>query len=305
MPLIGIFITSWFIFFLKIVKYAKKAAHTGILDLNEFENTFNPVERIFGEGSMVDMMNNPYVPKRKKVMALSSLANSLTPTAVSIIKETLKSSDDEIRLYGYAVINKAEDKLGKKLSHQLELYNENDGEIKADAAKELAFLYWEMVYSELAHDTLKESFIAESKKFLQEAKEFYKKSLSQHPKNIKAYKKELKKLRKNENIDEELEEYYLKKIETESYQRDEMKIVLSKMSILEGRILMWQKKPKEAIIHFQEAYELDKSSFIVPYLAESYFAAAEFKKVKEILHQVEDLKFNEKLAPIMQQWGIQ
>lgn len=320
MPLIGIVLTMWIIYVLQNVKYGKKVIHTGILDLNEFKFTFGTVERIFGEGSMTDMMNNPYAAKSKKIKALSTLANSQTPENLKIIRETLSSTEDEIRMYGYGVINKAEQALSAKINQHLEVYQEEEAEDEnsrdhhamAHAAKELAFLYWEMVYTELAHDSLKANFITESKKYLEVALAFYVEHFKKYDHVIGHCAKRLEELEekishekgKSLKVHLEQKEELEEKIEkTESGFKEE-KITISKLYILKGRILMWENNSELAVLEFQKAYKFDSSSFILPYLAESYFGSGEFQKVKEIMDQAEDLKYNSKLYPIVQQWGI-
>ncbi len=54
MPFVGYAFSLWITLYLKHVKYAKVVVNTNILNLDEFHTSFLKVERIFGEGSMVD-----------------------------------------------------------------------------------------------------------------------------------------------------------------------------------------------------------------------------------------------------------
>ena len=114
MPVVGYIFAIWTTLYLKKVSYDKKVSNTNILNLDEFGISFLKVERIFGEGSMSDLMTNKYAPKSKKLKALSSLSSRLSPANLRIIRSTLSSTDDEIRMYGYATINKAEKALNIK-----------------------------------------------------------------------------------------------------------------------------------------------------------------------------------------------
>ena len=310
MPLLGPFLSIWIIYFLKNVKYGKKVMHTGILDLSEFKFTFGKVERIFGEGSMTDMMNNPYAPKSKKIKALSSLASSKTPANLKIIRETLSSTDDEIRMYGYGVINKAEQALSAKINDHLEVYLEEteasdeqrDEEAMAFAAKELAFLYWEMVYTELAHDSLKDNFLNETTNYIEVAKKFYSAKMDNFDHWIEEVEQKIAKLNPKKKKEKPLIEEYKQEIEKIVETEKHTKEIVAKLYLLMGRVYMKRDKGLEASEEFKVAHQLDNSAFIIPYLAESHFLAGEYEVVKQIMNSAKDLEYNPSLYPIVEQW---
>jgi len=155
LPVFGYIASLWIGYYLVHIKYKQKFINTNILNLDEFGTSFLKVERIFGEGSMTNMILNDDIPKSKKLKALSSLSSNISPLSLRIIKQTLSSKNDEIRMYGYAMINKIEKKLNDDINKYLEIYNSSeDDEKHYEAAKELAFSYWEMVYTELSHESL-------------------------------------------------------------------------------------------------------------------------------------------------------
>ena len=278
LPIIGYMISIWVVWYLRNIKYDKKVTNTNILNLDEFGISFLNVERIFGEGSMAHLLKNKYAPKSKKLKALSSLAASRSPANLRIIRQTLSSNDDEIRMFGYAIINKIEKNLSTKINHYLTLYNEeklkekNSPEIVANAAMELAFLYWEMVYTELSHDSLKDNFLEEVIKYATFAKEFYLKSLkeSNNPNTLKSLKDEK----------------------------------LMKVYVLLGRVYMSKKEYSLASTEFTIAQELhaSNSSYILPYLAEVHFLQGNYKVVNSILQEATDLGLNATLFSVVEQW---
>ncbi len=321
MPLLGYFFSVWITWYLKNVTYEKKVSNTNILNLDEFGILFLKVERIFGEGSMVELMNSEYAPRSKKLKALSSLSHTLSPANLKIIRSTLSSTDDEIRMFGYATINKAEKSLSIKINNYLEIYKEEeeekvidkDLEKKADAAKELAMLYWEMVYTELSHESLKSGFLVEIKKYVRVAKDYYVPRSRAIQKDLESIQKRLKKAKayEHENPQEKLaknrtSEYYghmLKEVKDKLLKYNDVE---SKLYILMGKVYMNEKNYEYAVTEFTIAQELydGSSSFILPYLAEIQFLTGNYTIVSSIMNQAEALSLNATLHPIVEQWRI-
>jgi len=313
-PLFGIFTSSWIMYYLMHISYPKKVENTNILNLDEFNASFLKVERMFGEGSMSDLMTSPYAPKSKKLMALSSLSANLSPANLKIIKNTLFSTDDEIRMFGYAIINKAEQKLSAKMNVHLDIFNEEDekkeedrdNERMAHAAKELGFLYWEMVYIELAHDSLKDNFLEEVIKYIAIAKEFYEDAVNRVYENVLQYETKLQELDKEDDKYEfkYQQRYDILELEKRSY--DNYNNIATRLYVLMGRVYMYQQKFEKAEREFKIAQEIDtaESSFVLPYLAEVNFLLGNHKKVRSIMKQAKNLELNATLYPIAKQWKV-
>jgi hypothetical protein len=287
LPIVGYIISIWTTWYLANITYTKKVSNTNILNLDEFGTSFLKVERIFGEGSMGDLMTNEYAPKSKKLRALSSLASNLSPVNLRIIRQTLTSTDDEIRMFGYAIINKAEKALNTKINKQLELFKEAQTYLddennqkdrakylkkRAEAAKSLAPLYWEMIYTELSHESLKDNFIREVIDYITIAKHYYIPHLHDN------------------NVDEE--------------EAQELKELIAKLFILMGRVYISQNKLEKASTEFTIAIEIDDSVQIsvLPYLAEINFAEGRYNIVNSILNSSSELSLNSTLHHVIEQW---
>jgi two-component sensor histidine kinase len=296
MPLIGYIFTLWIVWYLVNVKYEKKVVFTNILDLDEFKNTFMKIERIFGEGSMLNLINNPYTPQPKKLRALAVLASTPSPASLAIIKQTLASKDDEIRLYGYSILNNLEKKINARINNNLEIiqqeafsHNEKDQEKVAEAAVNLAFAYWELVYMELSHESLKNNFLNSSITYINLAKEFYIEQIDILAENMKNEGDPSVQLGMIKSNNKQIEEYYHK---------------ASSLYTLMGRIFLYQGKYEQAQAEFTIAKELlpGNSTTSIPYLAEVYFNIHKYSITKSILNQYDSLRFNAKLYPIIKQW---
>ena len=296
-PFLGYFFTIWIAWYLLHVKYKQKAISTNVLNLDEFSVTFLKVERIFGEGSMQDLLTNEYAPKSKKIKALSSLSNNISPANLQIIRQTLSSTDDEIRMFGYAVINKAEKSLNQKIDGYLEIISsesvkndKKDEYLIANAAKELAFLYWDMVYTELSHESLKSNFLNSAVVYIEMAKEYFMGKIDSVAEDIMYHKI---------NDDNEY------RIGKEKMQIINMYSITSSLYMLMGRIYVQKGEYEQAKTEFTVAQELlpEQATFILPYLAEVYYVTGKYNVVKAILSRAYGLELNATLYPIIEQWS--
>jgi len=293
LPFIGYFVTVWLFWYMLNVTYDKKVLDTNILNLDEFKSSFLKVERTFGEGSMINLIGNAYIPKSKKIRALSMLATNTSPLSLSIVKQTLTSDDDEIRMFGYAILNKTEKALNEKINLNLDIIRlksmkeENKDHKKiALAAKELAFLYWEMVYNEVSHESLKTNFLNSSILYIIMAKDYYLANISDITENIDKLEEDDPQLKIEKN---NLEETYL---------------ICSNLFTLMGKVYLKKQKYDKAKENFTMAEELlfENSTAILPYLAEVYFITKKYSITKSILNYSKELKLNTKLYSIIKQW---
>ncbi len=272
MPLLGYLASIWFAWQLVHVKYERKTVKSNILNLDEFGISFLEIHRIFGEASFNDLIHNKFTPTQKKLHALSILSNNLSAANLHIIKQTLTSKDDEVRLFGYAIINKAEQALAKKINKQLDIFKsaKNKEEI-ASAAYELAFLYWEMLYSELSDEVLSEEFLKQVEYYLKIAIPIY-----------------------------------TKRLEAESDETNihQLLFQLSKLHQLYGRYYLRLKEYENAIMKLTVAQQLneEKATMVLPYIAEAYFYLEKYDIVSSILNQLSLLEINATVHPIIDQW---
>ncbi|MBE0491331.1 MAG: hypothetical protein IBX44_03655 [Sulfurospirillum sp.] len=314
-PVIGYAFSIWIAWYLKNISYEKKVSNTNILNLDEFGVSFLKVERTFGEGSMSKLIKNKYTPKTQKLKALSTLADNLSPANLKIIRQTLSSTDDEIRMFGYAIINKAEKALNIKINHYLEILNDQEkqktAEKKAFAAKELAYLYWEMIYTELSDESLKDNFLEDVIKYINLAKSFYLSAFSNLHSKIQEYEIRLKNIPVSVQISketpyEQTAEYYKQNLKIANETFEKYNEICTNLYILMGRVYMSKKEYESAKSEFVLAQQLHEQqlSFIAPYLAEIYFLTGNYTVVNAILNNTKDLELNSTLYPIIKQWKV-
>lgn len=174
LPVIGYMSSIWILYYLKKITYTEDIKEIHFLDLELFEYDFIDVHREFGDSSLQEMILNKEVPTEKKIKALVSLAENISQSNIQIIKNTLSNSDDEVRLYGFAIIDKIERGINDKIYKLLEAFKlSQDQKKKASFARDLAYLYWEMIYYNLSDDSLKDYILKEVTHYIDIAKKTY------------------------------------------------------------------------------------------------------------------------------------
>ena len=294
MPVVGYASAIWIAYYLRSVVYKKEEFSTHTLNLDEFDEIFAHTKRIFGESALLEMMNNPYIPKSKKLQALVELSQNLDPVNIKVVQETLKSEDDEVRMFGYAILNKTELSINRRINEALEELQKEDTtkEKEAYLKKRLAALYWDLVYYGFAQDVLEGEFLEMIYRYDDEAEVFF------HSK-IMELKDRLVHLLDNQ--EEDLKGYLLGELRKLYEEYIEIKV-------LKGKIKMRQNEHTQAIEEFTIALsiaedELDTDlSYIYPYIAEIYYNEGRYRITREVMHQARNLEYNTKLYPLVLQW---
>lgn len=178
-PVLGYFFSAWIIYYLRTVEYATVIHNTRQLNLDELDQEYPEVRRVFGEGSMQELISNELAPAKLKLRALVALADKITNKNVSLIKHSLSDKNDEVRLFSFALIDKLERDINDSIHKTLERYKAAKSDAaRAPLAKQLAFLYWELVYYELSDEVLKAFLLDETIKYANEALRYNKVDMS-------------------------------------------------------------------------------------------------------------------------------
>ena len=168
-----------------------------------------------------------------------------------------------------------------------------DEALVANSYKELAFLYWEMIYTELSHESLKTNFLNSVILYIESAKEFY------LPK-IDELSLELEALRKNYVQEQDgTNRVTIKENELENIYK-----ICSNLFMLMGRVYIKKHNYEEAKKELTIAQELvaGEDTFIIPYLAEVYYDTGRYSIVQSVLADAKGLELNATLFPIVDQW---
>jgi len=125
-----------------------------------------------GEGGAWSRLRTAGLPKEKRLQALMSVGTVSGHNASRFLQHATGDSDDEIRLLAFNLHARQEQKIQQAISAALDELNKADTpEQRASICRNLAFSYWEMVYSALAQDDLREFFIEQALKYAKQAQQ--------------------------------------------------------------------------------------------------------------------------------------
>ncbi len=119
-----------------------------------------------GEGGAWSRLRAVGVPNNLRLKALLAVGNSSGHNASRFLQEATGDSDDEIRLLAFNLCERQEQKIQQSISAALEELQETaDPLLKASLCRNLAFSYWEMVYSALVQDELRDFFVEQAGRY--------------------------------------------------------------------------------------------------------------------------------------------
>jgi len=178
-PLLGVLATFWIVYYLMTVQYEEALTETSSIDMSEVYSEFPEVQRIFGEASIRQILSSNKAPDDLKMKALVSLAENIRKNEIALIKQTLSDRNDEIRLYSFAIIDKLERTINNTIHTKLDNYRQSKNtKDRAKLAGEIAQLYWEMLYFELADEDLRHFITLEIDHYATEALKEYPESIA-------------------------------------------------------------------------------------------------------------------------------
>lgn len=123
-----------------------------------------------GEGGAWSRLRTLDLPRELRLKALLSVGTSSGHNSSRLLQHATGDSDDEIRLLAFNLHERQEQKIQQTISAELhELKTAETPELKASVCRNLAFSYWEMVYSALAQDDLRDFFVEQAAKYAEQA----------------------------------------------------------------------------------------------------------------------------------------
>ncbi len=171
-PLLGV-ITGWILLLwgFQMSQHIEIEKDVEDIDLENIGEDFPVISRAFGEGSLPSLITSSQAPAARKIRALTLLTQMKSKASVSLIKQTLQDSNDEVRLVGFSMIDKMEKRINEKIHHLSNVARVHPDPLKrAEAHKELAFTYWEQLYQGLVDAQLEQFLIDNILKHIAEAK---------------------------------------------------------------------------------------------------------------------------------------
>jgi tetratricopeptide (TPR) repeat protein len=118
--------------------------------------------RKFGEGALSQATNRDIDEK-----TILFLKNIESPISIEVARKALQNPKDEVRLSAFSILEKTERKINERISYlKTELEKEKDPKKKAFLCRNIAFLYWELIYFGVVDKELEDFVANEALKFI-------------------------------------------------------------------------------------------------------------------------------------------
>ncbi|MCK4870817.1 MAG: hypothetical protein KAS93_06890 [Gammaproteobacteria bacterium] len=129
----------------------------------------------FGEGGAYTFLHElKDITGTVRVWVLAAINSFASPLANKINKTLLSDKDYEVRLYAFSALNNQENEINNRIIAALQQFeHSSDNKKRAHACKELALLYWELVYQNLTEPELIDDIIKKSILYLNIAQKTY------------------------------------------------------------------------------------------------------------------------------------
>jgi len=124
----------------------------------------------YGESFLKKAIEEVSIHKSLKEEAVLILSRFQSPLAVHLLKEAVYSDIDEVRLLALNFLYKQEKQINRKISELISRIKSTKEALEgAQILKELAFLYWELVYLELTDTEFSRYYLEQALKYTLEA----------------------------------------------------------------------------------------------------------------------------------------
>jgi tetratricopeptide (TPR) repeat protein len=181
LPYLGILATIVSVLVIRLKRVSEPEIAAEKIGMEELVVKFPHAKRTFGEGAMSVLLGQRHTPSQIKIRALSVLGSQINRKHLSVIKQALSDKADEVRLFSFSIIDRMEKRINVEIHQRKKTFETaSDEREKLMAAKELASLYWDLVYFELADETLRNFLVEESKKYIHYVLERDYEDLSMH-----------------------------------------------------------------------------------------------------------------------------
>ncbi len=296
-PLIGM-VFAW----LMVLWGFKKSAqlqHSQLLDIGDSHNNadiFPVTKRIFGEGSLLSILKNKFVPSKTKVNVLLMLSQIKTASSMQMIRSTLADPDDEVRLVGFSIIDNSEKAMNDKISSLLALLEKsNDLQQQALYHEDLAFSYWELLYQGLVDDQLIDDIEASILEHIQEAKQILENNVDIDPSTGRDSFTQRKYQLAKEAIEASLPEH--------AQEAKKMLVTNVDLYRLEGRVYFKQKKYDLAKKAFVKSLNLGIQQYeVASYMAEISFYEKNFARIPYWMSKISPYSLDYQLLNLSSVW---
>lgn len=170
-PLLGWLITCSASFLLR--RYTKQAHSVKINILPRINYTKDKAAGVqaFGAGWAMVRLQSAHFAREERTKALIGINQSGFGRDINIINRQLLSDNmDELRLYAFSLLENQQNQVNKFISQFSKALEETHDVVRrAKIEKQLALLYWELVYLRLSDEELRQFVLEKSRNFAESA----------------------------------------------------------------------------------------------------------------------------------------
>ena len=160
------------LYFRKFMTSGERAEFSNV-PLPPFRSESSALGAGMGEGGAWSRLRTVGLPREQRLKALLSVGAGSGGNASRLLQHATGDSDDEIRLLAFNLCERQEQKIQQAISTALEALKTADSPtLKASVCRNLAFSYWEMVYSALAQDDLRNFFVEQAAKYAEQSRKY-------------------------------------------------------------------------------------------------------------------------------------
>lgn len=165
-PIFGIIGTVLVLFYFRKFQNQRERPEFFNVPLPPFMAESSAVAQGMGEGGAWTRLRTAGLPREQRLKALLAVGSSGGQNASRILQLATGDTDDEIRLLAFNLCERQEQKIQQTIAVSLsELKQLTNSVEKAAVCRNLAFSYWEMVYSALAQAELREFFVGQADRY--------------------------------------------------------------------------------------------------------------------------------------------
>lgn len=169
-PALGALGTLLILLYFKLFLHSEERTEFSNVPLPPFLAESADLGAGMGEGGAWSRLRTVGLPREQRLKALLSVGAGSGHNSNRLLQHATGDSDDEIRLLAFNLHERQEQKIQQAISSALdELKTAETEAVKASVCRNLAFSYWEMVYSALAQDDLREFFVEQAAKYAEQA----------------------------------------------------------------------------------------------------------------------------------------
>jgi tetratricopeptide (TPR) repeat protein len=138
-----------------------------------YELPKNNIETGWRSGRVRQQLSNTETPIDLRMKALLALQHMPARHSASILRDTLSDSSDDLRLLAYGMLDNREKQLTHRIQDALQRYEKlPTAEERYIPTRELAELYWELVYQNLVQGDMRQFSLEQVQRFSNEALRF-------------------------------------------------------------------------------------------------------------------------------------